>query len=89
MFDLTLSGESVMNHKKRGSEKIKLQCGITGERAIDGFENIEALLEARGSISFGASISSLSAVPYWLRFGTPAFWTKGLEDPVASTINVR
>jgi hypothetical protein len=77
-----------MNHKQRGSEKIQFQCGKTGVRSIEGFQNVEELLEARGGISFGDSISSLSAVPYWWRFGTPAFWTKGLEAPVVSPINV-
>jgi hypothetical protein len=86
MFDLTLPGESVMNHKQRGSEKIQFQYDNTGVRSLEGFENVEALLAARGGISFGDSISSL---PYWWRFGTPAFWTKGLEAPVVSPVNAR
>jgi len=69
-----------MNHKQRGSEKIQFQCGKTGVRSIEGFENVEELLEARGGISFGG----VTAVPYWWRFGTPAFWTKGFEVPVVN-----
>jgi|GEM_PF-3025848 len=68
-----------MNQKQKGSEKLQFCCGKTGVRSIEGFENVEALLEARGGASYYLQ-------PWWIR-GIPAF----LQNPVTtvSTVNVK
>ena len=61
-----------MNQKQSGSEKLQMQCGKTGVRSIEDFQNVEELLEASGGAGF-----TVSAVPLWWKFGTPAIFNVG------------
>jgi hypothetical protein len=60
--------------KQRGSEKLQFQCGKTGVRSIEDFQNVEELLEARGGASFQA---------WWIR-GIPAFLNNVAVNPVVN-----
>ncbi|NOT11848.1 MAG: hypothetical protein HOP23_08460 [Methylococcaceae bacterium] len=59
-----------MNQKQSGSEKLQLQCGKTGVRSIEDFQQVEELLEASGGLG-------VSVVPLWWKYGTPAIFNVG------------